>query len=853
MEDKKHDQKNIPDEQMMKEQEKKILKNRSNNRKKIVIWSVIIALIIILLATLLIVFLLPNEIRVILNSNIDNVNLTGQGEYKEGEEVTISAPEMPGYRFIGWEHDGEIVSIERDYSFKLTDEQESSFVATYAELYSITISSNIVGGTITANVVEAIQGEKVTLNVSEDLGYALVSISLIGAESEIVDEGDGNWSFTMGNSDVTVLAYFITVHTVTVDSALDSAIVSGTGSFRAGEEATISVGEVDGYRFMGWEHSGEIVSTDMEYTFEVTNSTAGNYTATFSELFDILISDSITNGTVTADKSEAILGEEVTLTVTANSGYRIERVYVVENSIEREIAPVENEYSFIMTNADTTVSAEFIAEYAITLDSDLDSAVLAGADTYAQGESVAISVGEVDGYRFMGWEHSGEIVSTDLEYTFEVTNSTAGNYTATFSELFDILISDSITNGTVTADKDEAILGEEVTLIVVPDTDYTITRVWYEENDQETEIEGSEGEYTFAMIAQNILIFATFTLDSGVDRVDEEGNPDPEGKYVLFGMYPQTIKAQDVTVSDQPNEDGYYTGSDGALYAQVTIEFDVAEYERGNMLGNFSDGTTPVQDATYYFKLEPLRWRVLSEDPDGTLLIVCDTAVDMQIYQPYYTYTNLGDGSYYYATNEAGEIIYDTDGNPVYANNYEYSAIRTWLNAEFYESAFTDQEKEYILTTTVDNSLESTMNLGGQYVCDDTQDKVFLLSLSDVNNTEYGFIDNSESTGMDDINFWDEQKNFQNSDYLIARGAGTLSQSYIDEFIKPELNPEGEYYDEICAILDSFVGGGAAWLRSPSDSGSGNRADGVNDGLYVSTRVHYDYYGAVPALQIQLA
>ena len=701
MEDKKHDQKNIPDEQMMKEQEEKILKGRSNNRKKIVIWSVIIALIVILFATLLIVFLLPNEIRVILNSNIDNVNLTGQGEYKEGEEVTISAPEMPGYRFIGWEHDGEIVSIERDYSFKLTDEQESSFMATYAELYSITISSNIVGGTITANVVEAIQGEKVTLNVSEDLGYALVSISLIGAESEIVDEGDGNWSFTMGNSDVTVLAYFITVHTVTVDSALDSAIVSGTGSFRAGEEATISVGEVDGYRFMGWEHSGEIVSTDMEYTFEVTNSTAGNYTATFSELFDILISDSITNGSVTADKDEAILGEEVTLTVT-------------------------------------------------------------------------------------------------------------------------------------------------------PNTDYSITRVWYEENDQQTDISASEGEYTFAMIAQNILIFATFTLDSGIDRVDEEGNPDPEGKYVLFGMYPQTIKAQDVTVSDQPNEDGYYTGSDGALYAQVTIEFDVAEYESGNMLGNFSDGTTPVQDATYYFKLEPLRWRVLSEDPDGTLLIVCDTAVDMQIYQPYFTYSDLGDGGYY-ATNEADEIIYDTDGNPVYASNYEYSAIRTWLNAEFYESAFTDQEKEYILTTTVDNSLESTMNLGGQYVCDDTQDKVFLLSLSDVNNTEYGFLDASKATGMDDINFWDEQKSFQNSDYSIARGAATLSQSSIDEFIKAELNPEGEHYDEICAILDSFVGGGAALLRSPRFYACGHISNIVSEDILDIVHGGYDLCGAVPALQIQLA
>ncbi len=708
MEDKKHDQKNIPDEQMMKEQEKKILKNRSNNRKKIVIWSVIIALIIILLATLLIVFLLPNEIRVILNSNIDNVNLTGQGEYKEGEEVTISAPEMPGYRFIGWEHDGEIVSIERDYSFKLTDEQESSFVATYAELYSITISSNIVGGTITANVVEAIQGEKVTLNVSEDLGYALVSISLIGAESEIVDEGDGNWSFTMGNSDVTVLAYFITVHTVTVDSALDSAIVSGTGSFRAGEEAAISVGEVDGYRFMGWEHSGEIVSTDLEYTFEVTNSTAGNYTATFSELFDILISDSITNGTVTADKDEAILGEEVTLTVT-------------------------------------------------------------------------------------------------------------------------------------------------------PDTDYSITRVWYEENNQQTDIPASEGEYTFAMIAQNILIFATFTLDSGVDRVDEEGNPDPEGEYVLFGMYPQTIKAQDVTVSDIPNEQGYYLGSDGELYEQVTVTFDVQDYQDRGSLGYFSDGSTPQQDATYYFKLEPLRWRVLSEDPDGTMLIVCDTIVDMQIYQPYYQNTDLGDGNYYYATNEDGEILYDDEGNPVFANNYEYSAIRSWLNNEFYDSTFTEEEKECIITTTVDNSLESTMNHGGQYVCDDTTDNVFLLSLADVNNIDYTFKDTiyiNDGGSPDDINLWDEKKSFDTTDYSIARGVVTLTQTLIDENLKTILDPDGEHYDEICAILDSFVGGGVAWLRSPigiGTVGDGGRAVVVNYGFCDFPTVDDDICGAVPALQIQLA
>lgn len=705
MENKKPEQENSSNDQMMKAQEEKILKGRSNNRKKIVIWSVIIASIVILFATLLIVFLLPNEIRVILDSNVDNVTLSGAGEYKEGEKVTISAPEMSGYRFIGWEHNGEMVSTDHEYSFKLTDEQEGSFVAVYAELHSITISSDIVGGTITPSIIEAIEGEKVTLIVSEDLGYALVSITLLGTESEIVDEGNGNWSFTMGSEDVTVRANFVTVHAVSVDSSLNSAEASGTGSFHAGEEATISVDAVDGYRFMGWEYDGEIVSTELEYTFEVTGATAGNYTATFSELFDIVVSDTISNGEVTADKTEAILGEEVTI-------------------------------------------------------------------------------------------------------------------------------------------------------IVVPDTDYTITRVWYEENDQETEIEGSEGEYTFAMIAQNIIIFATFTQDSSIDRVDEDGNPDPEGQYILFGLYPQTIKSADVTVSDIPNEQGYYLGSDGELYEQVTVTFDVQNFQESGILGNFSDGSTPQQDATYYFKLEPLRWRILSEDPDGTMLIVCDTIVDMQIYQPYFKRTNLGDGNYYYATDAEGNILYDDEENPIFANNYEYSAIRSWLNNEFYDSAFTEEEKGYIITTTVDNSLESTMNLGGQYVCDDTTDNVFLLSLADVNNTDYTFIDTvyiAEGGGsFDDINLWDEKKSFDTTDYSIARGARTFTQTFIDENLKTMLDPDGEHYDEICAILDTFVGGGAAWLRSPLGVGDGHFAFVVLYGITVNSGVYDDDFGALPALQIHL-
>ena len=92
-------------------------------------------------------------------------------------------------------------------------------------------------------------------------------------------------------------------------------------------------------------------------------------------------------------------------------------------------------------------------------------------------------------------------------------------------------------------------------------------------------------------------------------------------------------------------------------------------------------------------------------------------------------------------------ILFVTGPN-VYANNYKYSTIREWLNEAFYNTAFTDNEKELIQTTTVDNTAKSTnpdtftteFNNGtNEYACSNTQDKVFLLSEQEATSSMYGF------------------------------------------------------------------------------------------------------------------
>ena len=357
----------------------------------------------------------------------------------------------------------------------------------------------------------------------------------------------------------------------------------------------------------------------------------------------------------------------------------------------------------------------------------------------------------------------------------------------------------------------------------------------------------------------------TITLDEYVEetiyeRVDAEGNPDENGKYILFGWYPQTVAEEGITFSDSPDETtGYYLGSDGAYYmkATATVTSDSESY------ADFKDGTSIKKGTEYYFKMEKLKWRILTEnyEDSGNALIVCDTIVDMVPYQSNY----IQSGSYYYATDEDGTILTDptatvgqgVDSNhQVYANNYEHSEIREYLNGTFYDTAFNDEEKSYIVTTRVDNSLESiygsyTADSGYtedtfNYECRDTQDNVFLLSLSDVNNTKYGFKDSYEAiigSNWSTLDF-DTTRAFYTSDFSRAMGAATVTEALSEQLTQMGVSEED---------LPLYLGSGAGWLRSPYDNNIGRDAFGVGHGGYGGFNVIIVDYGAVPALQIQLS
>ena len=247
-------------------------------------------------------------------------------------------------------------------------------------------------------------------------------------------------------------------------------------------------------------------------------------------------------------------------------------------------------------------------------------------------------------------------------------------------------------------------------------------------------------------IVANAFILSSCNLTNQTGRQIVGSKPviSADRKTVYFGLYPQTnVNSTTLLYSlnslTTPESNGWYL-YDGDYYAKVSA----TPYKSGYI---FDNGTPITSGATYWFKCEPIVWNILSNN-SGEYYIVSSVLLD----------------EYCYYNSTFNRTI---DGQTVYANNYKYSDIRTWLNEDFYNLAFA-LGNEYIQTTSVDNSASTTDITSNEYACDNTEDKVFLLSYQDYCNSSYGF---STSTDKTDTRYC------KTTDWARARGASYNTDS----------------------------------------------------------------------------
>ena len=228
------------------------------------------------------------------------------------------------------------------------------------------------------------------------------------------------------------------------------------------------------------------------------------------------------------------------------------------------------------------------------------------------------------------------------------------------------------------------------------------------------------------------------------------------------------------------------------------------------------------------YLIEPIKWCVLDNpvDENGNLLdellLLSDQSLDCRKYNEIWTDMTWKDSTiraWLNGTSTKGGTpctdIYQQEQNE---QTFDYK------DDNFIGAAFSSDEREAIKYTGVKNKNTEKYTPNPYYNDvdggNDTVDRIFLLSINDVQNDAYAFTENYGSTTT---------REAKNTDYAAEQGAWTYTS--------------GQYY-----------GNGYWWLRSP---GSTNDSAVVVHGngylFYYGDRVDYVNYAVRPAFNLNLS
>ncbi len=221
--------------------------------------------------------------------------------------------------------------------------------------YAVEVKTDLEGGSVTANSLKAKEGDEITLTITPDTGYELAKIEVKNADNQTITlDGD---KFTMPASAVTVTAIFKkTDYTITINPS-ENGEVSAVATANYGDEITLTITPDTGYELAKIEvknADNQTITLDGDkFTMPASAVTVSaefvktNYAVTVAK---------IENGTVEADRQTAQLGDEITLTIKAVTGYELAEIDVKD--ADNQTITLDGD-KFTMPASAVTVSAVF--------------------------------------------------------------------------------------------------------------------------------------------------------------------------------------------------------------------------------------------------------------------------------------------------------------------------------------------------------------------------------------------------------------------------------------------------------------------------------------------------------------
>jgi hypothetical protein len=281
--------------------------------------------------------------------------ITGAGEYAQGSMVTLTATANASYVFANWTEGGNVVSASPSYTFAAQSDRTlaANFIVAGNGRIIVTSSTPAAGGSTTGGGEYALNASA-TVVATPHPGYKFSKWQVNGNTVST----SASYTFTV-TAGLTLVAKFKPVYEMTVTAnPPEGGNPEADPFYELGELAKLKAKPEDGWSLVNWTENGVVVSTDEDFSFNVTGNRGLVANYALGHRID-LAADPKTAGDVSG-AGVFQTGTSVTVTAAPRPGYAFIEWTEAGNSVSTEL-----DYTFTLSGARNLV-ARFIALPALT-------------------------------------------------------------------------------------------------------------------------------------------------------------------------------------------------------------------------------------------------------------------------------------------------------------------------------------------------------------------------------------------------------------------------------------------------------------------------------------------------------
>lgn len=403
------------------------------------------------------------------DEGIDDVVLS-RAEVPAGGSVTVTAVPKKGYEAT-IAYVGKVKYFLKNNSFTLENISSDVVISVVSEKKQLTVSvGSGDGGTLSSSKQTFYYGDKITLYVTPQKGYRLVSLTV---NSETVAVTDGKAILENYAEDVVAFAEFEKeIYSVSFARSEGGSVSCDRTSYSVGEQPAFTFTCERGYKIKRITLNGKIVSASGD-KFVLPEGTTGDVTV-YAEFEKILYKISFAvsgEGEATCDKTAYSVGDEITVSYSCATGIE------AEITVNGELIGHDGgllKLSGYASDLDVKVCFT-VKKYSVSVNANEGGSYsLSPKGKIEHGGSVTLALSPDAGYEIGSVTINGkEAKQQDNRLTVENICEDI-SIEVVFSKIKYSFIASAGTGGKIISDKQKFTAGEILTIKFVPDSGYKL-------------------------------------------------------------------------------------------------------------------------------------------------------------------------------------------------------------------------------------------------------------------------------------------------------------------------------------------------------------------------------------------